>query len=308
MAQPLLARLHAKLSGLEIDAIAPPWVAPVLARMPEIAEVIEAPFQHGKLELRARWRLGRALRAKRYDQALVLPNSWKSALVPFFADIPLRSGYKGESRFGLLNLIYRKKRAQRKEPMPQHYARLSEAPGKDAPKRLPQTRLVLSPEEVSETKAKFGIAGAYAVLCPGAEFGAAKRWPYFKELSERPGLPAVILGSGNDAEAAKHIRGTNLAGKTTLSEAIALIAGARYVVSNDSGLMHVAAALGRPQLALFGSSSPEHTPPGSAASRVLWLRLECSPCYQRECPLGHFRCMREITVDRVAGEIENLGP
>jgi heptosyltransferase-2 len=144
------------------------------------------------------------------------------------------------------------------------------------------------------------------VLCPGAEYGPAKRWPYFKELSERLGLQAVILGSGNDAEAARGIAGRNLVGETTLDEAIDLIAGAAFVVSNDSGLMHVAAALERPQVALFGSSSPEHTPPLSAAARVLWLHIECSPCYQRECPLGHFRCMRELTVDLVLQEIDNL--
>ena len=141
------------------------------------------------------------------------------------------------------------------------------------------------------------------MLCPGAEYGPAKRWPYFAELSQQSPHPAVVLGSAKDRAAAAGIGGLDLTGRTTLDEAIALIAGAAVVVSNDSGLMHVAAALGRPQVALFGSSSPEHTPPASPRARVVWLKIECSPCFERECPLGHFRCMREIGVDRVLSEM-----
>jgi heptosyltransferase-2 len=302
MAQPLLARLHEKVPGLELDVLAPQWVAPVLRRMPEVREVVATPFRHGGLQLRERWRVGRALRGRGYQQAIVLPNTWKSALPAFFADIPLRSGYVGESRYGLLNLMYRKKG----EPMRLHYARLSERPGAQLRQPLPEPRLAASWEQVEATLRKFRLDAGYAVLCPGAEYGPAKRWPYFKELSERLGMPSVILGSGNDAEAARGIPGRNLVGETTLDEAIDLIAGAALVVSNDSGLMHVAAALGRPQVALFGSSSPEHTPPLSGAARVLWLRIECSPCFQRQCPLGHFRCMRDMTVDLVLKEIDNL--
>ncbi|HEY9532682.1 MAG TPA: lipopolysaccharide heptosyltransferase II [Burkholderiales bacterium] len=302
MAQPLLARLHERLAELRLDVLAPEWVAPVMHRMPEVADVIAVPFRHGGLQLRERWRVGRSLRSRGYRQAIVLPNTWKSALVPFFADIPLRSGYVGESRYGLLNLLYRKSDS----PMMLHYARLSEPPGSEVKQPLPPPRLLANPQGVAKTKASFGIAGRYAVLCPGAEYGPAKRWPYFRELSERLKIARVIVGSGNDAEAARGVSGSNLVGKTTLDQAIDLIAGADFAVSNDSGLMHVAAALGRPQLALFGSSSPEHTPPLSGAARVLWLRVECSPCFQRTCPLGHFRCMRELTVDLALKEIENL--
>jgi heptosyltransferase-2 len=159
-------------------------------------------------------------------------------------------------------------------------------------------------EEIRETRRRFGIEGDYIVLCPGAEYGPAKRWPYFKDLAARLGTAVVLLGSRNDEQAAAGIPGKNLVGKTSLDEAIRLIAGASAVVSNDSGLMHVAAALGRPQVALFGSSSPEHTPPASARARVLWLKLECSPCFERECPLGHFRCMKEITVEQVLAAMD----
>jgi heptosyltransferase-2 len=186
--------------------------------------------------------------------------------------------------------------------MRRHYARLADADADN----LPEVRLRVDPPRIAATRQRFGIQAAYAVLCPGAEYGPAKRWPFFADLAARLSLPVVLLGSANDRPAAEGIKGTNLVGKTTLDEAIDLIAGAELVVSNDSGLMHVAAALGRPLVALFGSSSPEKTPPQSAHSRVVWLKPECSPCFERECPLGHFKCMREMTVDMVLAEMGRL--
>ena len=301
MAQPLLARLREKRPGVKLDVLAPEWVAPVARRMPEVDEVIPVPFRHGPLQLGSRWKLGRALK-HRYDEAIVLPNSWKSALVPFLADIPVRAGYVGEARYGLLNRLYRKPDRRMRE----HYARLAEAPGEESSGTLPQPCLKVDTAQIAATGAKFQIPKPYAVLCPGAEYGPAKRWPYFADLAKRLPLPAVLLGSRNDEGAATGVEGTNLVGKTTLDEAIDLIAGAQYVVTNDSGLMHVAAALGRPLVALFGSSSPEKTPPQSDRARVLWLKPECSPCFERECPLGHFRCMREISVDQVLSEVGQL--
>jgi heptosyltransferase-2 len=300
MAQPLLARLREKHAGMPLDMLAPEWVAPVARRMPEVDEVIPVPFRHGRLQFARRWQLGRALKARGYGQAIVLPNSWKSALVPFFAEIPLRSGYVGEARYGLLNRLYRRP----DKAMRRHYARLAEAPHTEPRQPLPEARLRVDAAHAAATRARFGIEGRYAVLCPGAEYGPAKRWPYFAELAARLEMPVVLLGSPNDAAAAAAVGGRNLVGKTTLDEAIDLIAGAALVVSNDSGLMHVAAALERPLVALFGSSSPEKTPPQSG--RVLWLKPECSPCFQRECPLGHFRCMRELSVDRVLAEARQL--
>src|SRR5205823_144023 len=198
MAQPLLARLREKRPGLGLDVLAPPWVAPVLRRMPEVSEVIEAPFEHGRLHFGIRRRLGRALAARRYDQAIVLPNSWKAALVPFFADIPLRSGYVGESRYGLLNRLYRKP----DKAMRRHYARLAEAPDTEPRMPLPDARLQVDAAHAAATRARFGIEGRYAVLCPGAEYGPAKRWPFFRELAERLEMPVVLLGSPNDVAAA----------------------------------------------------------------------------------------------------------
>jgi heptosyltransferase-2 len=301
MAQPLLARLREFRPQAKIDVLAPAWVAPVFRRMPEVAGVIETPFAHGALELRERWKLGRTLCALGYDEALVLPNSLKSALVPTFAGIARRIGYAGEARYGLLNVVHRRRPGR--EPMALHFARLAAPPGAEIPLPLPEPRLVVDLAAVEATRRKFGLQAPYAALCPGAEYGPAKRWPYFAELSRRLPLPAIALGSARDRDCGAGIHGRNLAGETTLDEAIELLAGAALVVSNDSGLMHVAAALDRPQAALFGSSSPKHTPPLSSRSKVLWLELECSPCYARECPLGHFRCMKELSVEKVLAEL-----
>jgi len=297
MCQPLLMRLRDRLPQARIDVVAPAWVAPLFRRMPEVAGVIETPFAHGELRLRERWRLGRTLQALAYDQALVLPNAWKAALVPFFADIAVRSGYLGESRHGLLNLVYRKPPGR--EPMALHYARLSEKPGAPIAQPLPEPRLAVDAQAALATRRRFGLEERYAVLCPGAEYGPAKRWPHFAGLAARLERPVVVLGSAQERELCAAVGGRNLAGETTLDEALDVLAGAELVVSNDSGLMHIAAALARPQVALFGSSSPRHTPPLSSRARVLWLGIECSPCYARECPLGHFRCMKELSVEQV---------
>ena len=323
LAQPLLRRLHDKLGRVSIDALAPPWCGPLLARMPEINEVIAAPFAHGELKLRARWRLGRELAKRHYDQAIVLPNSFKSALIPFFADIPLRVGYAGEFRYGLLNLVH-KLDAAKLPLMVERYAQLAEKPGAELPRPLPQVRLVADPVNAARTTARLGLdrSRPVAVFCPGAEYGPAKRWParHFAalacELAQR-GYAIWLIGSAKDAALGEEIRGqsgdacNNLCGQTDLAAAIDLMSCARIAVSNDSGLMHVAAALQIPLVALYGSSSPAHTPPLSLSTqpqcaRVVKIDIECSPCFKRACPLGHFRCMNELAPSRVLAEIDAL--
>jgi heptosyltransferase II len=300
MAQPLLMRLRKKHPGAPIDLLAPPRVAAVVRRMPEVSKIIEADLRHGELQLGDRWRLGRMLRERGYIEAYILPNTIKSALAPSLARIPVRVGYLGESRVGLLNRIHKPRQAR--EPMTLHYSRLAEEPGTEPamPQPAPSIRTGLT-----DVVARFGIAQPYIVLCPGAEYGPAKRWPYFRELAARLDLPIVLLGSAGDLEDNREIPGTNLIGKTSLDDAIDLIAKAAAVVSNDSGLMHVAAAAGRPLVALFGSSSPEHTGPQSPASRVLWLHTECSPCFEPVCRLGHFRCMNDLSVEQVLDAVNS---
>ncbi len=315
LAQPLLRLLHAKHRDIALDVMAPEWTLPLLKRMPEVRHVILNPFGHGELKLGARRRLGRELGRARYDQAIVLPNSFKSALVPYFARIPLRTGFRGEMRWGLLNDVRRLD-----EPalplMAQRYAALADAA--DAPPAvLPDVRLSIDAIARSATLARLGLdtKRPVAALCPGAEYGPAKRWPpqYFAELGRRlatRGLAVWLIGSARDealgAEIATLSEGAcrNLCGRTTLGEAVDLLASTALVISNDSGLMHVAAAVGKPVVALYGSSSPRFTPPLSAAAKIVRLDLPCSPCFERVCPLGHFNCMMQLTPDRVSAAID----
>lgn len=306
MTEPLLRRLRARGERLTVGAL--PWVAPVYRAMPQVDAVIEFPFQHGGLQLRERRALGRQLRGQ-FDNAYVLPNSLKSALLPLLAGIPRRVGYLGEARVGLLT--HRLKNPKDKPPMVAFYSALSGEGGLEADR----PRLELPAAEVDAVLAQQGLArGSYVVMAPGAEYGPAKRWPHFGGLAAILDRPVVLLGSGKEAPLCDAIlaqapqRCRNLAGRTSLLEAFALIAGAAGVVSNDSGLMHVAAAFGVPQVALFGSSSPLHTPPLNERARIVWLKqdpdyrppLDCSPCFQRECPLGHFRCLDDVSPQRVA--------
>lgn len=311
MTEPLLRRLAARGERLTVGAL--PWVAPVYRAMPQVTDVIEFPFAHGGLQFKARRSIAKRL-AGQFDKAYVLPNSLKSALLPFLASIPQRIGYLGEARVGLLT--HRLKNPKNKPPMVAFYSALSGESGlaDDRPE------LHMEAAQVEATLHELGLQrGAYVVFAPGAEFGPAKRWParHFSELAARLDAAVVLLGSGKEAALCDEIAAPvnavqagkclNLAGKTSLPQALALIAASRSTVSNDSGLMHVAAALGVPQVAIFGSSSPLHTPPLSDQARVLWLKndpayqppLDCAPCFARECPLGHTRCLNDISAARV---------
>jgi lipopolysaccharide heptosyltransferase II len=318
LAQPLFARLLQKNPGAVIDALAPGWTAPVLRRMPEIREVIDAPFGHGDLKLGARRNLARGLRSRGYDQAIVLPNTLKSALIPFFAGVPLRTGFVGELRYGLLNRVHRLD--ERALPlMAERYAKLAEDPGAPPERPLAEVSLRVDPANLAAALARLGLSRTKPVVafCPGAEYGPAKRWPapYFAELARKlaaQGRAVWLFGSDKDRTIAEEIvrlsggTAASLCGRTDLASAIDLLSLAEFVVSNDSGLMHVAAGVGRPVIALYGSSSPEHTPPLSKIARVVRTGIDCSPCYQRECPLGHFKCMNELTPERVLRETGQL--
>ncbi|MBI4989912.1 MAG: lipopolysaccharide heptosyltransferase II [Rhodocyclales bacterium] len=307
LAQPLFARLHEMHPGLILDAFAPAWAAPVLERMREIRRVIPNPFAHGEFNLAGRWRAGRELAHKGYDTAIVLPNSWKSALLPFFAGIPQRIGFKGEARRGLLNRIHRLDEAALPQ-LAQRYALLAEQVGTTMPTPLAEPHLDVNAESVRATLAALGLDASPApvAFCPGAEYGPAKRWPaaHFAALARRlaqTDFPVWIVGSAKDAPIGAEIERLsggacrNICGRTDLAQAIDLLSCPRLVVSNDSGLMHVAAALGRPLVALYGSSSTAYTPPLSKRARLLSLGLECSPCFKRECPLGHFKCLNDLS-------------
>ena len=316
LAQPLFKRLHERHSGLTLDVLAPPWTRALFARMPEINSSIDSPFGHGELALRRRYALGRSLAAQRYNQAIVLPNSFKSALVPCFAGIPLRTGFVGEARWGLLNDARRLDK-QALPLMVERFALLAEAAGGAIKRPLAAAQLKVDHAQRAATLRQLGLdpRRPVAALCPGAEYGPAKRWPpeYFAGLAQKlaaAGCEVWLVGSAQDTaigDAIAQAGGSdciNLCGRSTLAEAIDLLSCAALVVSNDSGLMHVAAALDKPLTAIYGSSSPAFTPPLSARAQIVRLDLACSPCFKRECPLGHFNCMRQLTPQQVWERID----
>jgi heptosyltransferase-2 len=288
--------------------------------MPEIRDVYATPFHHGELQLWSRWQLASDLHDVGYDAAYVLPNSLKSALVPWLAHIPLRIGYQGEHRFGLLNVTHANPPRSKRPPMVAHYAALAWAPGAKLPDDLGAPRLEVAVHESVRACARFHLDARVPLLafCPGAEYGPAKRWPaeYFAMLAGMveqmfPYTQIVVLGTAKDAPLAQIItqRTSNahdLCGQTSLGEACALIAHASAIVTNDSGLMHVGAALGRPLVALYGSTDPRHTPPLTPQAKVQWLHLDCSPCFKRECPLGHLDCLRKISVEQVFDDLRAM--
>lgn len=311
MAQSLFKVLRKRYPQCEIDVLAPAWTEPLLKCMPEVRDAIPMPLGHGQLEIGVRRRLGKSLRAKKYTRAIVLPRSLKSALVPFFARIPKRTGYLGEMRYGLLNDA-RKLDKQRLTMTVQRFVALGLPPGTAYPPACPSPQLKIDTEAARQTLREFDLSlrTPALALCPGAEYGPAKQWPaaYFAEVARYKrsrGWQVWVLGSSKDAAVAEEITRlvgdgcTNLAGQTSLAQAIDLLSQATAVVSNDSGLMHVAAAFDRPLVAVYGSSDPNFTPPLSDNSRIETLGLECSPCFKRECPLGHTRCLADLTPDRV---------
>lgn len=303
MAQSLFMALKQRFPDLQIDVLAPAWSKPILAAMPEVRAAIEMPLQHGELALGKRYQLGKALRAKAYDWAIVLPRSLKAALVPFWANIPVRTGFKGEMRYGLLNDIRPLDKTVLTMTV-QRFVALGLA--KDA--ALPPE---IQPPRLTSSRSLSVVEGSLLALCPGAEYGAAKRWPadYYAQVAQHyiaQGGQVILLGSAKDAPVTAQIVAAvnspacqDLAGKTSLQEVLGLLAQATQVVSNDSGLMHVAAALGTPVIAVYGSSDPTYTPPLSDKAQIFYLGLPCSPCFKRECPLGHLDCLKKITPQQV---------
>jgi heptosyltransferase-2 len=314
LSHPLLVRLKERDPHGQIDVLAPAWVLPVYRRMPEVGATLALPFGHGDLRLGERRRFAKTLAP--YDRAVVLANTFKSALIPWHAGIALRTGYRGEMRYGLLNDL-RRLDAEALPLIVERYAALADAPAEALRRPLPEPRLAVDEAARRATLAKFGLDARMpvAAFAPGAEYGPAKRWParHFAELAKilsARGFQVWLLGSQKDAVVSAEIQALSagacidFAGRTSLDEAIDLMSFAARVVTNDSGLMHIAAALDRPTTALFGSSSPAFTPPLSANARVIYLNLVCSPCFARVCPLGHTNCLVTLEPERVLASLE----
>ncbi|MDF2183836.1 lipopolysaccharide heptosyltransferase II [Grimontia hollisae] len=313
MSQSLYKKLKEKHPSAQIDVLAPAWCKPILERMPEVSTAIEMPVGHGELNLSTRWKLGTSLRQNGYSHAFILPNSAKSALIPFFAKIPKRTGWKGEMRYGLLNDL----RPDRNvfQYMVERYVALAhdkeQMLAEVSIDSLPFPSLTVDPENQASCFSRFGICtdSQLVGLCPGAEFGPAKRWPeehysaLAQQLIER-GNQICLFGGEKDRAVAQNIIDNlprasqtqcyNLAGKTSLVDAVDMLAACHTVFSNDSGLMHVAAAVGAHIVAIYGSSSPKYTPPLSTSVATVNTDIECRPCFKRECPYGHLKCLKDL--------------
>jgi heptosyltransferase-2 len=328
MSQPLLANLKTIYPQSQIDVLASPWVAPIYRACTEVNQVIEAGLAHKQLQWGLRRQLAKQLEANQYEACFVLPNSFKSALIPWIANIPFRIGYRGEMRFGLINLALENPSKVNRPPMANHYLALSNAldhsHGIDTSYPV-DPKLNISTVAKQSVSAKLQAASikekSIYVLCPGAEYGTTKRWPteHFATLAKKlisngPDACVILLGSKGDHALGEEITALaanvsqihNWCGETSLDEAIALIGMSKALVSNDSGLMHIGAALKVPQVAIFGSSDPHHTPPLSDKAKVIWLNLPCSPCHKRECPLRHLKCLRDISPENVLSIIQTL--
>ncbi len=316
MAQVLFKILKKRHPSAAIDVMAPNWSAPILSRMKEVRDHVSMPIGHGALNLRHRHRLGQTLRDKHYEQSFILPNSFKSALIPFWAKILKRTGFKGEMRYGLLNDM----RILDKQKLPlmiQRFAALGFDKHDALPDKLPRPHLSIDAASLQNTLQQKGLVldKPMIALCPGAEFGPSKQWPleYYAQIAKHfinQGLDVWIFGSQNDEASAELIsqategRAMNLAGQTTLSEACDLLSLAQAVVTNDSGLMHIAAALDKPLVALYGSTDPSFTPPLAHQTFIYRTKEDCSPCFKRTCPLKHHNCMKSLEPTPVIKQIE----
>ncbi len=306
MAQSLFKTLKEQQADCVIDVLAPPWSMPLLQRMPEVNQAIALDVAHGKLGLRTRYRVGRQLRVNKYDQAIILPRSYKAALVPFFAKIPMRTGYRGEMRFGIVNNRLPLDREVLTQTV-QRFTALAYHHELQKPPLVYQPSLTIDVANREWFIKDVGLKMNKPIIAfmPGAEYGEAKRWPteYYRQLAEMlvsNGYRIWVLGSDKEQQLGTVIcEGyeedvINLCGKTKLEDVIDLLSIVHTAVSNDSGLMHIACAAGTKVIGIYGSSDPAYTPPLSDKAEVMYLNMSCSPCFQRTCQFEHLECLRNI--------------
>ncbi len=312
--------IHLFQQGHELHVLAPEWNFAVLERMPEVKKCIPLPLTHAEFKLRERYRIGKALRAEYYDRAIILQNSWKSALIPYFANIPRRTGWKGECRYGLINDMRHLNKAEL-PLMVQRYVNL--AYGKNKPwnvSSFPYPALKVDQDIRQKILDKYGLSLSKPILAlsPGAAFGETKQWPaeYYADIAQEKinqGWQVWLFGTAKDKLATDAImhytddQCINLAGLLPLDETVDLMSAAKVFVGNDSGLLHVAAALKVPVIGIYGSTTADFTPPLSQQSQILFVKnLSCRPCFQRTCRFKHLRCLWDIKPEKVSAVLQAL--
>lgn len=324
MSQSLLKILKQQHPDCFISVYAPAFMRTIAGRMSEVDEFLVNPFAHGTFDLKKRFQEGQRLKAMHFDRAYVLPNSLKSALMPFFAGIKERYGFKGESRYVLLNRMRTDKEAF--PLMVQRYAALAYDKdkvrnSKELPE-IPYPSLISEPVP-QETLHKLGLVYGkpWLGLGCGANYGPAKLWPveYFAEVSawwikqggevlglgtdkDKPTVQAILQHIPEEHRAGFH----DIAGKTNLAEALDLSAMCRAAVCNDSGMMHTMAALYVPQVCIFGSTSTGYTPPLAKNALCLESTEPCHPCFARTCKFGTYACLKGITPEHVITTLSTL--
>lgn len=329
LAQSLFKTLKTNRPNCTIDVAAPAWTLPLLERMPEVSGKIALPFKHGELAFWQRINFGKSLKNQGYTQSIILTNSFKSALLPWAAGIQKRTGFLGEMRVGLINDVRPLDKTKLKKTV-ERFVYLGLAKGEPLPAKIPNPTLeadrLAALAVLGKLNLPFNAQSKTLGLCPGAEYGEAKRWPveYYSEVANfalNSGWQVMLFGSDKDVPVTNAInlltqnRCLDLGGKTKLGEAIDVMSLCNTVVSNDSGLMHVAAALIKENdthkklIAIFGSSDPYHTPPMTSQAVIAYLKLECSPCFNRECPLiepdAHLACLRQIKPQNIILQLNN---
>ena len=319
LAQSLFKTLKINRPDCIIDVAAPAWTLPLLDRMPEVSGKIALPFKHGELAFWQRIKFGKSLKNAGYTQAIILTNSFKSALLPWAAGIPKRTSFLGEMRYGLINDVRPLNKTKLKKTM-ERFVFLGLDKNQNPPEVLPNPQLISNKNNALESLRRLDLAEPSSKilgLCPGAEYGEAKRWPaeYYADVANevlKKGWQVWLFGSDKDMPVTIKInqltqnKCTDFGGKTKLGEAIDLMSLCNTVVSNDSGLMHIAAALNKKLIAIFGSSDPAHTPPMSPNAVIEYLALDCSPCFKRECPLtgdANLRCLNDIKPQPIVQKI-----
>ena len=318
MSQALLKLLKQQDPSCSIDIFSIATLHDLLKHMPEVDNYLTCPFKHGELQLLERFKVAKAIKEKMYTHAYIIPSSFKSAIIPFLANIPIRIGRLGESRYFVINNI--RQAVTTKRTAVKLLVSLGVSNDSDLPTPMPRPKLSLSQKHLEKTLNKLKIdtpRKPILTICPGAAFGKAKRWPtsHFAQIAKKKkndGWEVWILGGPDEVVAAQEIQilsnniCTDFTGKTDLSDAIALLSLSTVTVANDSGLMHIAASLDKAVVAIYGPTSPEFAPPLTNKTRSLSLNLACSPCRKPKCKLQHMKCLNDLHPTLVLQAIEEL--